>query len=227
MVVYQDYGESTDKDNRCLDHTTPTLPTNRRRTIRVLDYDYTQAGAYFITICTRNRECLLGEVVNGMVQLNAIGRLVEAVWLQTATVRPDIKLDAYVVMPNHFHAIFFIDESPGVTGATHRVAPTKNHSATREKTQRAAGPRSRSVGAIIGQFKSLVTKRLNLTPQHGSVWQRNYYEHVIRDEESLNRIREYIATNAQRWDSDRENLKAAGKDDFDGWLATFISRPGN
>ena len=72
---------------------------------------------------------LLGKVVNGMVQLNDTGRLVESVWLQTATVRPDIELDAHVVMPNHFHAIFFIHESPGVPGATHRVAPTKNHSA--------------------------------------------------------------------------------------------------
>ena len=85
------------------------------------------------------------------------------------------------------------------------------------------------MGAIIGQFKSLVTKRLNLTQQNlgGSVWQRNYYEHVIRDEKSLNRIREYIATNAQRWDLDRENLQAAGKDAFDDWLATFKSSPGN
>ena len=87
--------------------TTSTPPTNRRRTIRVQGYDYTQAGAYFITICTRDRECLLGKVVNGMVQLNETGRLVESVWLQTATVRPDIELDAYVVMPNHFHAMLF------------------------------------------------------------------------------------------------------------------------
>lgn len=162
-----------------------------------------------------------------MVQLNETGRLVESVWLQTATVRPDIELDAYVVMPNHFHAIFFIHESPGVPGATHRVAPTTNHVAAAGKTHRPTGPEPRSVGAIIAQFKSLVTKRINLTQQHldGSVWQRNYYEHVIRDEKSLNRIREYIATNALRWDLDRENLQAAGKDGFDDWLATFKSSP--
>ena len=112
--------------------------------------------------------------------------------------------------------------------ATHRVAPTKNHSASAGKPCRPAGPKPQSVGAIIGQFKSLVTKHINLTQQHldGSVWQRNYYEHVIRDEESLNRIREYIATNALRWDLDRENLQAAGKDAFDDWLATFKSSPG-
>lgn len=208
---------------------TPTPPINRRRTIRVQGYDYTQAGAYFITICTRDRECLLGKVVNGEVQLNDTGRLVESVWLQTATVRSDIDLDAFVVMPNHFHAIFFIHESPGVPGATHRVAPTKNYSSSADKPCRPAGPRPKSVGAIIGQFKSIVTKRINLTQQHldGSVWQRNYYEHVIRDEKSLNRIREYIATNAPRWDLDRENRQATGKDDFNDWLATFKSSPVN
>jgi putative transposase len=208
---------------------TPTPPANRRRTIRVQGYNYSQAGAYFITICTRDRECLLGKVVNETVQLNETGRLVESVWLQTATVRPDIELDAYVVMPNHFHAIFFIHESPGAPGTTRRVAPTKNHSAGAGKPCPPAGPKPRSVGAIIGQFKSLVTKRINDTPQYlvGSIWQRNYYEHVIRDEESLNRIREYITTNAPRWDFDRENLQAAGKDAFDDWLAAFKSSPGN
>ncbi len=90
---------------------TPIPQTHRRRTIRVQGYDYTQGGAYFITICARNRECLWGQVVNGMIQLNEMGRLVESVWLQTANVRPDIELDAYVVMPNHFHAILFIHDS--------------------------------------------------------------------------------------------------------------------
>jgi putative transposase len=194
----------------------------------VRGYDYTQGGAYFITICTRDRECFLGKVADGMVQLNATGRLVESIWLQTATVRSEIELDAYVVMPNHFHAIFFIHESPGVPGATRRVAPTKNLSAAAGKTHRPTGPKPRSVGAVMAQFKSLVTKRINDTRQYrgGSVWQRNYYEHVIRDEESLNRIREYIATNAPRWDLDRENRQATGKDAFDDWLATCKSSPG-
>jgi REP element-mobilizing transposase RayT len=142
-------------------------------------------------------------------------------------VRPDIELDAYVVMPNHFHAIFFIRESSNVAGATHRVAPTKNYCAIAGKPGRPGGPKPRSVGAIIGQFKSLVTKKFNITRQYfdGSLWQRNYYEHVIRDEQSLHRIREYIATNAQRWDLDRENLQAAEKDAFDDWLATFKNTP--
>ncbi len=104
---------------------TPTLPTHRRRTIRVQGYDYAQGGVYFITICARNRESLWGQVLNGRVRLNETGRLVESVWLQTVMVRPEIELDAHIIIPNHFHAIFFIHESPGVPGATHRVAPTK------------------------------------------------------------------------------------------------------
>jgi putative transposase len=208
---------------------TPTHPSHRRRTIRLRDYDYTQGGAYFITLCARDRECLWGNGVNGMVQLNETGRLVESVWLQTATVRPDLELDAYVVMPNHFHAVFFIHESPSVPGATHRVAPTKDHAAAAGTTRRPTGPKPGSVGAVMAQFKSLVTKRIHDMRQYrgGPVWQRNYHEHVIRNEESLNRIREYIATNAQRWELDRENLQAAGKDAFDDWLASFKSSPGN
>jgi putative transposase len=206
-----------------------SAPPPRRRSIRLRNYNYTQAGAYFITICTRDRKCLWGNVVNGMIQLNASGRLVESVWLQTATVRPYIGLDAYIVMPNHFHAIFFILESPGGPEATHRVAPTDKHAVAPGKAQRPTGPKPRSVGAVVAQFKSLVTKRINDTRQdrRGPIWQRNYYEHVIRDEESLDRIREYIATNPQRWDLDRENPQASGKDAFDDWLATFEASPGN
>jgi len=205
---------------------TLTNPTHVRRSIRVRDYDYSQSGAYFITLCTKDRKCLLGEVVNGMVELTEIGRLVESVWLETATMRTRIELDAYVVMPNHFHAIFFIHDESGRTGATHRVAPTKNHSGPAGKPCRPTGPVPGSVGAVMAQFKSLVTKRLNQTrPDLGSVWQRNYYEHVIRDEKSLHRIREYIATNALRWDLDRENLQAPEKDAFDSWLATFKNSP--
>lgn len=209
-------------------NSTPTSPRHRRRTIRAQDYDYTQAGAYFITIRTRDREGLLGQVVDGMVQLNEAGQIVNSVWLQTAMVRPDVELDAYVVMPNHFHAIFFIRDESNRSGATHRVAPTRNCSIM-GKPPRPAGPKPKSVGAIIAQFKSIVTKRLKNLRQNdsGTIWQRNYYEHVVRDEESLNRIREYIVTNAQRWHLDRENPQARGKDAFDDWLAKFKQSPRN
>jgi putative transposase len=122
-----------------------------------------------------------------MVRLSKTGQIVESVWLQTPAVRPDIKLEAYVVMPNHFPAIFFICDSCDLAWATHRVAPTKNQSSTPEKPRHHAGPKPRSVGAIIAQFKSIVTKRINHTHENQSetVWQRNYYEHDMQDEESF------------------------------------------
>ena len=159
--------------------------SHRRRPLRLKDYDYCQEGAYFITICTRNRKCLLAKVIENEVRLNNWGRVVESEWRQTAMLRPYVTLDVYMVMPNHFHAIFFLSQDR----ATQRVAPTEEKPAT--------GAKSASVGAIVGQFKSQVTKRINalwglaIEP----IWQRNYYEHIIRDEDDLNRIREYIEYN--------------------------------
>jgi putative transposase len=170
--------------------------TPRRRSLRLKGYDYSQPGAYFITLCTYRRRCILGEVVRDEMKLNNTGRLVEMEWLHTTEVRPYINLDAFVVMPNHFHAIFFIH---GTAGATHRVAPTGNG--------RCPGPKPASVSAIVGQFKSRVTKEINLSrgSSPGSFWQRNYYEHLVRDEEDLNRIREYIQDNPRRWQEDENN----------------------
>ncbi len=98
--------------------------TRRRRSIRLKEYDYSREGAYFVTICTHNRECIWGDIVEGQMHLNDLGREVEIQWLQTAEVRPNVILDAFVIMPNHFHGIFFIQDT---LRATQRVAPTKNH----------------------------------------------------------------------------------------------------
>lgn len=170
--------------------------TSKRRSLRLKGYDYSQPGAYFITLCTHKRKCILGEVVDDEMRLNDAGRLVETEWLNTAKVRSYINLDAFIVMPNHFHAILFIQ---GKAGATHRVAPTGDKSC--------GGPEPASIGAIVGQFKSRVTKEINSWrgSSTGSLWQRNYYEHVVRDEEDLNRIRQYIQDNPRRWLEDENN----------------------
>ncbi len=181
-----------------------------RRSIRLHGYDYTQPGAYFVTICTEGRACWFGEVRDGKMQLNALGEIVREEWFRTADVRPNVVLyrDEFVVMPNHVHGIIWIVEDDGaaVVGATRRVAPTTRVAPTAPPH----GPVSGSVGAIIGQFKSAVTKRINA--QRGTpgapLWQRNYYEHIIRDEESLNRIRQYILDNPRRWAYDRNNPAA-------------------
>ena len=118
-------------------------------------------------------------------------KVVESEWLQTAILRRYVSLDAYVVMPNHFHGILLLHDEKR---AIQRVAPTEK--------DRPAGLMPGSIGAIVGQFKSQVTKRLNKSTGRRSkepFWQRNYYEHVIRDEDDLDRIREYIQNNPVRW----------------------------
>ena len=183
----------------------------RRRSTRLRGYDYSQSGAYFVTVCVQNRQSVFGKVTNGRMMLSGAGRMVEEEWLKTPAVRPQVQLDEFVVMPNHFHGIIMIRNEPTIVRATRRVAPT--------------GPTAGSVGAMMAQFKSIATKRMRALGHSSFAWQRNYYEHIVRDEDSLNRIREYILTNPLRWDLDRENPERKGEDDFDRWLASFATRP--
>jgi putative transposase len=170
---------------------------HHQRSIRLQGYDYSRQGAYFVTLCTTNRECLFGEIVDGKLMLNEYGQIVNEEWLNTALVRPSVELDEYVVMPNHLHGIIVLTDTDRV-GATRRVAP----SAYPPK-----GPITGSIGAIIAQFKAVSTKRINrLRSVRGvRVWQRNYFEHIIRNERSLNQIREYIQNNPLLWADDLEN----------------------
>ena len=167
-----------------------------RRSIRVQGHDYTSSSAYFVTICTADRTCLFGEIADDTPDLSEIGMIVDEEWRRSPQVRRNMALDAYVVMPNHLHGILFIDGATDGRRASHRLAPTKT------------GPRNPagSLGAIIGQFKSAVTKRVSLLADAPAVvWQRGYYEHIIRDDADLNRIRTYIANNPARWAEDPEN----------------------
>ena len=168
--------------------------THFRRSLRLPRFDYTRQGAYFVTVCARNRACLFGEIVDGEMRLNDIGRVAHRIWEEIPIHFPQVEIDAWVVMPNHIHGVLVI-VGPTV-GATH-ASPL----------QRPAGPSKRSIGAIVGSYKSAVSKRINAmrgTPGV-SVWQRNFYEHVIRNESTLNRIRQYIADNPARWAEDPEN----------------------
>jgi REP element-mobilizing transposase RayT len=165
-----------------------------RKSVRIKDYDYSQPGAYFVTICTRNRECMFGEIIDGEMVLNRFGIIVNEEWLRTAILRvwETVEIDTYIIMPNHVHGIVVINHGRGVL----QYAPT---GMLRSPSQ--------TIGAIIRGFKSASTKRINLsrnTPGN-PVWQRNYYEHVIRDEDDLNRIRQYIFENPAHWAEDEEN----------------------
>mgnify|MGYP001160333489 FL=1 len=169
---------------------------HHRRSIRLSGYDYSQNGAYFVTVCTWKRECLFGEIENNEMRLNDAGRIVFEEWIKTAEIRNEIELDEWIVMPNHFHGILVVSDGRG----TARRAPT----------ERFGQPVSGSLPTIIRSFKSAVTKRINEMRQTPGeqVWQRNYYERVIRNESEWHRIRRYLADNPARWGMDRENPDA-------------------
>jgi putative transposase len=212
---------------------------DHRRSIRLKGHDYTAAGAYYITICTWDRGCLFGEIDNGEMQLNESGLILQCEWLHTPLVRSYVELDAFIIMPNHIHGIIIIRNTPDaanagnidgvMVGATRRVAPTDPDNISGPSTQQVTdaekcmprGPQSGSIGAMIGQFKSMATKRINairVTP--GSpVWQRGYYERIIRNQSEFDRIRHYIINNPLNWTSDIEHPpNAAGTT---GALVTF------
>ncbi len=175
-----------------------TLATKYRRSIRLQHYNYTHAGMYFFTVCTHNRQPLFGDVTNAEVKLNQFGRIVWEAWRNSANIRQEIELDSFIVMPNHAHGVIVFRNLDHV-GATGR-------------SPFLPGPPKHSLGSFIAGFKAAVTKRINEvrgTPKT-PVWQRNYYEHVIRNEESLQRIREYILNNPAQWDLDPENPEAKG-----------------
>lgn len=151
----------------------------------------------FFTLCTKNRELLFGEVANGKIVLNEWGKIVDKEWQQTAEIRKNVKIDQYVIMPNHLHVIIGIDDGEDISskGTMHR-APT---------FEKYGKPTSNSIPTIIRSYKAVVTKKINIkrnTPQV-PVWQRNYYEHIIHDEPELNRIRKYIIENPVKWEYDK------------------------
>jgi putative transposase len=165
---------------------------HHRRSVRLQGCDYSGRGAYFVTICAWNRECISGEIIDGEMRLNEYGNIVQREWMRTADVRPNVEMDEYVVMPNHFHGILVINYRMNVLGrGILQYAPT------------GAGLRSPSqtIGAVIRGFKSAPTKSINIlrnTPGM-PVWQRNYFERVIRNENELFRTREYIRFNPVQW----------------------------
>ncbi len=180
-----------------------------RRSIRLKEYDYAHAGAYFVTICAYNGESLFSKIIDGKMRLNEWGHVVEDCWNEVPRHFKNIELDAFVVMPNHMHGIIIITDSVGARHASPLQIP-----------QNQRRPKPKSLGAILGSFKSAVAKRINkIRATPGTpVWQRNYYEHIIRSDESVNRIREYILANPLTWRLDRENPRREGDDEFDKWF---------
>lgn len=163
-----------------------------RQSVRLKAYDYSQTGAYFITLCAYNRECRFGKITEGKMTVNEYGAIVEEEWVKSPEIRKEIKLDEYVVMPNHIHGIIWIGNSVGANGRSplHRT-----------------NMGSKTLSSFVAGYKSTVTKQINKLRRLPGVpvWQRNYYEHIIRDDAELNRIRQYIMENPLKWDTDPEN----------------------
>jgi hypothetical protein len=176
-----------------------------RRNTRLPEFDYAQVGAYFITIVATNRECLFGAIDGVEMRLNASGEMVNTVWRELPTHCPGVDVDWHVVMPNHFHGIIIVREHVGVGFPD----PNTHHDAT---TGGETPPlRQPSLGQIVAYLKYESTKRINVlrgTPGV-RVWQRNYHDHIVRDERDLYGRRKYIELNPARWANDEENIAIA------------------
>ena len=175
---------------------------HRRRSIRLKGYDYSRKGAYFVTICTNQKECVLGCVENGSMVLNEIGQMVRKAWTELPTHYAGVDIDEFVVMPNHLHGIIILN-----VGAGPRACPEN-----KGQPQGVAPTKTLSLSDVIQRFKSLTIKRYgngvrrnNWEPFEKHFWQRNYYEHVVRNEDDLNEIREYVINNPLKWELDGEN----------------------
>jgi len=269
----------TGRGEKCFAPTfAPTNPQKRhRRSIRLKGYDYSQAGAYFITIVTQDRACLFGEVVDGEMRLNEAGRIAERCWRAIPDHFPHVRLDEFVIMPNHVHGILWIVDAMGTTVGAENVITVgaKNVNTVGAKNVKTTGAKnvitvgaknvkttgaknvitvgaknvktigaknvitvgaknfsplpssspqqplphgtSKTIGSVVRGFKIGVTKWFRENNEVYTVWQRNYYEHIIRSEESLNRIRQYILDNPLRWAYDRENPVTTASEPEDVW----------
>ncbi len=182
---------------------------HHRRSLRLKDYDYTHAGAYFVTICTQSRTCLFGTVVDGQIQLNDAGHVVHRTWGELPNRFSHVDVDAFIVMPNHIHGIILV-------GAQF-IAPRGPQNYRHDKRAGAIN-RAPTLGEIVRAYKAVSARKIRQQVNPAFAWQRNYYEHVIRSEESLNRIRQYIRDNPAQWQFDCENPAATKIEPKDAWL---------
>ena len=218
-----------------------TLFKNKYRieSIRLPGYDYSQPGAYFITIVTHNRQCLFGEIVDGEMMSNEFGEIVKTEWQKTGILRPNIDVNTFIVMPNHLHGILIITDNDDLYHHRNRNrdrdrdrnrrdtlqrVSTGSESGSESESESESGmgmepgmgmgtieqfgkPTHNSIPTIVRLFKSTTTKQINQMRQtpHQTLWQCNYYEHIIRNDDELARIRQYIINNPKQWKEDNLN----------------------
>ena len=189
----------------------PKIPY--RRSIRLKTYDYTHTGAYFVTLCTQDRKCMFGEIVDGEIHLNDVGQAIQWIWNALPERFPNIQLDQYAIMPNHLHGIiilartdYFAHQDSYVAKVPdrfkqHMQAGAINRAPTKVPSPHQAGAIhcAPTLGEIIRTFKALTTRYLRAAGVSDFAWQGSYFEHVIRNEDDLDRIQQYIIDNPTHW----------------------------
>jgi putative transposase len=173
---------------------------HHQRSIRVKGYDYSQVGAYFVTMVNRRRECRFGEIIGGEMKLNRWGEIADECWRTIPEHFPSVELGAHIVMPNHVHRIITIGR--GTVLAPDEFDQTTSRGGVTPPL------REPTLGQIVAYFKYQSTKKINSIDHSGvitKIWQRNYYEHIIRDNEDMKRIWKYIESNPIMWADDDEN----------------------
>ncbi len=169
-------------------------------------WDYSRAGCYFVTICAKNKEMVFGDVLgNGdeaRVELSEIGKIVKGEWLRTPAIRWNVELDEWIIMPNHIHGIIVINKQI----VERNVETHCNASLRDDEYQNKFGLQSNNLAAIIRGFKGATTKTINQKfPETNFAWQERFYDRIIRNEDELGKIREYIINNPLKWELDKNN----------------------
>lgn len=184
---------------------------HHRKSIRLKNYDYSKEGLYFITICTQNREYLFGEIVNGKMILNNAGLMIEKIYKELPVYFENIKIEEYVIMPNHFHCIIEIIDLVGaesISAQKENIESISQMNVSIKRVDMESTPTT--IPKIIQTFKRYTTieyikmvKNNQLPNFDKRIWQRNYYENIIGNEKVYFKVMEYIETNPAKWDEDR------------------------
>ncbi len=206
---------------------------HHRHSIRLKGYDYTLPGPYFITLVTQQRANLFGEITDGVMCLDQFGEIIQSAWLRLPVYFP-IEQDSWVIMPNHLHAILWITDLDRVEASQH-PSDWQPWDTLQDASplHRPAGTSRGSLGAIIQNFKTVTTRKINqgrgeasagiyraapllrqadASPRRPNpIWQRNYYDHIIRNQKELDQIRHYILENPRMWCEDQENMESSPK----------------
>ncbi len=173
----------------------------QRKPNRLKNFNYSSVGYYYVTICTKNRECWFGEIVDGEMILNEIGNIVQKCWFQIPQHYQNVSLDEFIVMPNHIHGIIIINKTSSINVGTIHELSLRNKSIFNWKQRR-----KMLLPKIIGFFKMNSSKTIHQLGINSFQYQRSFYDHIIRNEQSLNEIRKYIQGNPINWDNDKNNF---------------------